>query len=83
MASLLIVTDSGPIRVHGLSTPLTERFHRDMPGFNLSMAAHADALHAGEDYYIDPQTGLLVMSSQFLADRGPCCGNSCRHCPFE
>ncbi len=83
MGSLLPMTDSGRVRVDGLDTPLTERFCSDMPGFDVSMAAHAEALESGEDYYIDPQTGLLVMSSQYLADRGPCCENYCRHCPFE
>ncbi len=83
MGSLLVLTDSGRLRVDGLRTPLTDRFRGDMPGFAPSMLAHGDALESGEDYYMDPQTGLLVMSSQYLADRGPCCGNSCRHCPFE
>jgi len=35
-----------------------------------------------EDYYID-NTGLLVFTEKYLLQRGTCCGNGCRHCPFN
>lgn len=44
--------------------------------------AHARAVEAGADHYIDPDTGLLVMTSTYLLQRGYCCDNSCRHCPY-
>lgn len=36
---------------------------------------------ADEDYYFE--NGLLVMTARFHLRRGYCCGNLCRHCPFE
>ena len=45
--------------------------------------AHARAVEAGADHYIDPDTGLLVMTSIYLRRRGYCCENSCRHCPYD
>jgi hypothetical protein len=44
--------------------------------------AHDDAVAAGRPGYLDPQTGLFVMTSAYLTDRGYCCGNGCRHCPW-
>ena len=35
-----------------------------------------------EDYYLD-KTGLLVFTEKYLLQRGTCCGNGCRHCPFD
>jgi hypothetical protein len=46
------------------------------------MAAHAEAVHAGSAGYLDPETGLFVLTSRFLSDRGTCCRRGCRHCPY-
>ncbi|HBE82688.1 MAG TPA: hypothetical protein DDW24_07895 [Blastocatellia bacterium] len=35
----------------------------------------------GRDYYFE--NGLLVMTAEYLLRRGYCCGNRCRHCPYE
>ena len=35
----------------------------------------------GEDYYID-ESGFTVFTEKFHLDKGFCCGNGCRHCPF-
>ncbi|HEV8079494.1 MAG TPA: DUF5522 domain-containing protein [Chitinophagaceae bacterium] len=35
-----------------------------------------------EDYYLD-EGGLLVLTGKYLLQRGTCCGNGCRHCPFN
>lgn len=35
------------------------------------------------DYYIDEQTGLMVLTSEFHKRRGYCCGNGCKECPYE
>ncbi len=32
------------------------------------------------DFYLE--NGLMVLSAHFLAKRGYCCGNKCRHCPY-
>ncbi len=34
------------------------------------------------DYYWSPE-GFLVFTEQYHRKRGHCCGNRCRHCPFE
>ena len=35
----------------------------------------------GEDYYID-ECGFTVFTEKFHLEKGFCCGNGCRHCPF-
>ena len=45
-------------------------------------AAHDAAVAAGEAGYLDPDTGLFVLTATYLRDRGHCCGNGCRHCPY-
>ena len=44
--------------------------------------AHEAAMTAGEPGYLDPVSGLFVLTARFLADRGICCGRGCRHCPY-
>ena len=43
---------------------------------------HRKAQQAGKAGYIDPDSGLFVMTEQTLRSRGKCCGNGCRHCPY-
>jgi hypothetical protein len=35
----------------------------------------------GVDYYYE--NGLMVLTETYHLNRGYCCGNGCRHCPFE
>ena len=46
------------------------------------LAAHRAAREAGEPGYTDPATGYLVLTSSYLAARGTCCQQGCRHCPY-
>jgi hypothetical protein len=66
--------------------PLTEphptRLPPDHPHRDAILAAHAAALAAGQAGYLDPDTGLFVLTAGFLADRGTCCDRGCRHCPY-
>jgi hypothetical protein len=39
-------------------------------------------LKEGEDYYLD-KNGLMVLTSAFHLRKGFCCGNGCRHCPYD
>ncbi len=39
-------------------------------------------MRAGEPGYLDPDTGLFVLTAIALAARGRCCGEGCRHCPY-
>lgn len=34
------------------------------------------------NYYFDTN-GLLVFTEAYLLSRGDCCGNGCRHCPYD
>lgn len=44
--------------------------------------AHDAAMARGQDGYIDPDSGLFVMTAGCLTRRGWCCGRGCRHCPY-
>lgn len=74
---------AGRLRADGLTTPRPDRFDPSNPGFGPAMEAHAAAVEAGVGGYVDPGTGLFVMTARYLADRGWCCGRGCRHCPYE
>jgi hypothetical protein len=39
-------------------------------------------LTEGIDFYYNGQ-GLMVLTEKYLLERGYCCGNGCRHCPFS
>jgi 23S rRNA (cytidine1920-2'-O)/16S rRNA (cytidine1409-2'-O)-methyltransferase len=49
-------------------------YRKDLKG------ARTPKLIEGEDYYFED--GLMVLTAKFLLDRGYCCGNGCRHCPY-
>jgi len=36
----------------------------------------------GEDFYYN-ENGFIVLTAKYHLDRGHCCGNGCKHCPFE
>jgi hypothetical protein len=36
----------------------------------------------GEDFYYS-EAGFIVMTERYHIERGFCCGNGCRHCPYE
>jgi Family of unknown function (DUF5522) len=40
-------------------------------------------LEEGIDYTIDKRSGLIVLTAFFLENRGYCCGNKCKNCPYE
>ena len=42
-----------------------------------------DAISKGESGYMDPESGLFVLTSLYLKERGYCCDNGCRHCPWD
>jgi Family of unknown function (DUF5522) len=35
----------------------------------------------GRDFYFDG--GLMVLTRRYLQNRGYCCDNKCRHCPYD
>ena len=36
----------------------------------------------GEDFYYNEQ-GYIVLTAQYHLERGSCCGNGCKHCPYN
>lgn len=62
--------------------PLPQRLPSDAAVRAEILARHAAATAAGASVYPDPQSGLMVFSARFLADRRYCCGSGCRHCPY-
>lgn len=65
-----------------LSQPHPSRLPLGTPRRDEILAAHRNALDAGDALYADPVTGLFVLTARFLADRGACCARGCRHCPY-
>lgn len=43
---------------------------------------HHRAVETGSAGYLDPQTGLFVLTARTLWDRKSCCERGCRHCPY-
>jgi hypothetical protein len=65
-----------------LTEPHPDRLSPDDPAFLQIIRAHAEALEAGADTYVDPRTGYTVLTAGYLARRGSCCDSGCRHCPY-
>jgi hypothetical protein len=36
----------------------------------------------GEDYYFTEE-GFVVFTEKYHLQKGYCCGNGCRHCPYQ
>lgn len=43
---------------------------------------HDEACAAKCETYVDPHTGYTVLTRYAHEQRGTCCGNACRHCPY-
>ena len=42
----------------------------------------SEKLVENEDFYWDPR-GFRVKTEKYLTNRGYCCGNGCKHCPYH
>jgi hypothetical protein len=42
----------------------------------------ADELIEGIDFYYNID-GYIVLTEKYHLDKGFCCGNGCKHCPFK
>lgn len=65
-----------------LTEPHPDRLPPGDPSRPAILARHAAALAAGEAGYEDPDSGLFVLTAGYLAERGTCCDQGCRHCPY-
>lgn len=44
---------------------------------------HEEACAVRRETYVDPHTGYTVLTQYAHEQRGTCCGNACRHCPYD
>jgi hypothetical protein len=65
-----------------LRQPARSRLPLDDPNRDSILAAHEAALADDAAGYLDPVSGLFVLTAQYLAERGCCCEQGCRHCPY-
>ena len=65
-----------------LNEPHASRLALDHPARHEILARHGAAMAAGDAGYLDPDSGLFVLTATYLADRGYCCDRGCRHCPY-
>ena len=42
----------------------------------------AEQLKEGLDFYYNEQ-GFVVLTEKYHLAKGYCCGNGCKHCPYE
>ena len=42
----------------------------------------SNRLQEGEDFYYN-EDGFLVFTEAYHIKKGFCCGNGCRHCPYQ
>ena len=73
--------DGDPLPFH-LIDPDLSRLPDDNDKRSLVLAAHRYAVSTGEDLYLDPLSGLWASTAVYLWERGTCCDNGCRHCPY-
>jgi len=66
-----------------LFEPDPERLTPDDPNRSAILDAHRLATLAGQPGYLDPATGLFVITAAEHLRRGHCCANDCRHCPYR
>jgi hypothetical protein len=74
--------DHAPFADRPLTTPHADRLAPSHPANDEILAVHAAALDRGDPGYLDPVTGLYVMTAAVHAERGFCCERGCRHCPY-
>jgi hypothetical protein len=71
-----------PLAARPLTDPHPDRLSRHHCDYEAIVRAHTAALEAGADTYVDPPSGLTVLTAAYLARRGFCCDSGCRHCPY-
>jgi hypothetical protein len=71
-----------PIANRALTEPHEGRLPPSDPDYQEILRAHAAALYSGAISYVDPRTGMAVLTAGYLFARGSCCQSGCRHCPY-
>ncbi len=76
------MTAPEPLADRGPDEPHPTRLDPGHPLRATILEAHRTARRSGAVVYEDPATGAFVMTSAYLAGRGTCCHQGCRHCPY-
>jgi hypothetical protein len=71
-----------PIADRPLDQPHPDRLSPSHQAYREIIDAHSAARRMGSVSYIDPLTGLSVLTAGYLEARGTCCQSGCRHCPY-
>jgi hypothetical protein len=71
-----------PLADRPLNEPHRDRLSPAHPSYDEILRAHALAVEIGEATYVDPVSGLSVLTAAYLSERGTCCDSGCRHCPY-
>jgi len=71
-----------PLADRPFTQPHEDRLPSALPTSRAILDAHDTALRRGSMSYIDPLSGLSVLTAAYLAARGSCCNSGCRHCPY-
>jgi hypothetical protein len=74
---------SQPLAERPLDQPHPDRLSQGNPAYHEILRAHSAAVAAGDAMYVDPVSGLSVLTANYLAARGACCDSGCRHCPYK
>ncbi len=75
-------SDEHRLAARALTEPSLSRLALDRPDRAAVLELHAQAMAAGAPGYLDPATGLFVLTAAYLKERGTCCSSGCRHCPY-
>ena len=81
-ADALLHNREMPAATRPLTQPHPDRLSPDRPDYNEIIDRHSTAMLRGEAGYLDPSTGLFVITAATHLQRGQCCANGCRHCPY-
>ena len=74
--------DAGLTTVGVTASPITgaEGNKEFLACYEKAVGGDPPKLVEGADYYFED--GLMVLTERFLLNRGYCCNNGCRHCPY-
>lgn len=65
-----------------IRVPHPDRLSPALPLYDTVLTVHEAAVRSDVDGYLDPMTGFFVFTARYLDERGTCCENGCRHCPY-
>lgn len=77
-----MIPEPAGLAPRSLETPHVMRLSPLDANYSAILQRHREAMQQDQDGYIDPVSGLFVLTAKFHALRGSCCDSACRHCPY-